>query len=83
VEGWFRKHIMKQMNILHSSVTQDINHAFGGSTESSQAHLIAAQSLTATVMSLTQLVGAVDAIQEKLNEQSKFSSDAAWCLTMR
>ncbi|KAI2498171.1 hypothetical protein MHU86_16314 [Fragilaria crotonensis] len=81
--GGVREHIVKQMNILHSSVTQDINHALGGRVHLSQAHLIATHSLTATVTSITQLVGAIDAIYEKLHVQSKFSSDAAWCLTMQ
>lgn len=81
--GGVREHIVKQMNILHSSVTQDINHALGGRAHLTQAHLIATQSLTATVTSITQLVGAIDAIYKKLHVQSKFSSNAAWCLTMQ
>ncbi|KAI2505420.1 hypothetical protein MHU86_9033 [Fragilaria crotonensis] len=68
--GGVREHILKQMNILHASVTQDINHAFGGRAHLAQAHLIASQSLTATITSITQLMGAVDTIYEKLHVQS-------------
>ena len=83
--GGMREHILKQMNSLQGTITQDINHFFGSGRvpHLAQAHLIATLSLTASMTSLTQLVGAVDAIYDKLHLQSKFATEAAWCLTMQ
>lgn len=83
--GGRREHILKHLNNLQSSITFDINNAFGAGRDPrmSQAHLIATLSLTASMTSITQLVGAVDAIYDKLHLQSKFTTEAAWGLTMQ
>jgi hypothetical protein len=78
-----REYILKQMYIRHSSIAQDMSHTSGGRSRLVQAHLIVSQSLTLTATSVTQLLGAVDAIYEKVKVQSKFLSEAAWCLTMQ
>jgi hypothetical protein len=81
--GGVREHIMKQMSILHSSKSHDINHAFGNKAEFVQAHMVSMLSLTATLTLLTLLVGAVDTIYEKLHVQSEFGTAAAWSVTMQ
>ena len=76
-------HIVKQMNLIHSSMQSDINHAFGGDSRTSQAMMISTMSLTATVTFITQLLKAVDNIYEKLHVMSKFTAEQGWCLTMQ
>ena len=76
-------HIVKQMNLLHSLMQTDINHAFGGDPKSAQAMMIAIMSLTSTVTFITQLLQAVDNIYEKLHVMSKFTAEQGWCLTMQ
>ena len=82
--GGVRAHILKKMNHLHATITADIRTAFGGNPMIyGKAFHIATLSLTHTMTSLTQLVGAMDAIYKQLHLQSKFSSESAWCLTMQ
>ena len=78
--GGVGKHITNHLSSLNFTLLQDINHALG-SGKYPEAHLIATLCLTATVTSLTQLVGAVDAIFDKLRVQ--FKDEAAWSLTMQ
>ena len=78
--GGVGEHITNHLSSLNLTLLQDINHALGGG-KYPEAHLIATLCLTATVTSLTQLVGAVDAIFDKLRVQ--FKDEAAWSLTMQ
>jgi hypothetical protein len=73
--------IVHKMNILHSSITADIAYEFGRSSSSSAAQMVATLSLTATITFITQLLGMVDAMYERLISISTFSSEQAWSLT--
>ena len=56
-------HILKKMNHLHATISADICTEFGGNSMIyGKAFHIATLSLTNTMTSLTQLVGAMDAI---------------------
>ena len=81
--GGVREHIMKRLNALNASISQEINNTLGKDLTQRDAHLIATLSLTASVTSVTNLVIAVDSIYDKLHNQSKFSAEASWCLTMQ
>ena len=77
-------HIVKQMNMLHTSMMTDINYAFLGSDPAMvSARTIATMSLTNTVTFITQLLSAIDTIYEKLTVMSKFSKEQAWCLSVQ
>lgn len=76
-----RNYITKQMNLIHSTVTHDIAYAFGSDPSLAQAQNVATTSLNATITFLTQLLGFIDTIYEKLHLHSKFSADQAWSLT--
>ena len=81
--GGVREHIMKRLNALTVSMTQEINNTHGKDPTQRDAHLIARLALTSSVTSVTQLVIAVDTIYDKLHNQSKFSAASSWCLTMQ
>ena len=81
--GGVREHIMKRLNALNASISQEINNTLGKDLTQRDAHLVATLSLTASVTSVTNLVIAVDSIYDKLHNQSKFSAEASWCLTMQ
>ena len=72
---------IKQMNLIYSTVSHDIEFAFGSDSEMRDAKSVAIASLNATVTFLTQLFGFIDAIYQKLHSDSKFSVDQAWSLT--
>lgn len=74
-------HVIKQMNLIHSTVAHDIEYAFGHDLTMIAAKAVATASLNSTVTFLTQLLGFVDAIYQKLHSDSKFSADQAWSLT--
>ena len=76
-----RNYVTKQMNLIYSTVTHDISYAFGFDPKLAQAQTVATLSLNATVTFLTQLLGFIDTIYEKLHTHSKFSADQAWSLT--
>lgn len=76
-----RNYVTKQMNLIHSTVTHDIAYAFGSDPTLSQAQSLATTSLNATITFLTQMMGFIDTIYEKLHLHSKFSGDQAWSLT--
>jgi hypothetical protein len=78
--GGVRDHILKKINTVYTFISQDINSSFMGLAE---AHRLATLCLTTSFAAVTQLVSSVDAIYDKLHEQSKFASDAAWSLTMQ
>ena len=73
--------IVRKMNILHSSIAADIAFEFGRNPSTSAAQMVATLSLTATITFITQLLGMVDTMYERLFAVSKFSSEQAWSLT--
>jgi hypothetical protein len=73
--------IVQKMNILHASVAADIAGEFGRDPSMATAQMIATMSLTATVTFITQLLGMVDTLYERLFVISKFPSEQAWSLT--
>ena len=81
--GGVCEHIVKCLNTLTVSITQEINNTLGKDPTQRDTHLIACLSLTSSVTSVTQLVIAVDTIYDKLHNQSKFSAASFWCLTMQ
>lgn len=74
-------YIIKQMNLIYSTVCHDIEFAFGSDSELRDAKAVATASLNATVTFLTQLMGFIDALYQKLHSDSKFSGEQAWSLT--
>ena len=72
-----RNNITKQMNLIYSTVLHDITYAFGSDPELAMAQAVATMILSATVTFLTQLMGFIDTIYEKLHTHSKFSADQA------
>ena len=74
-------YVIKQMNLIYSTVSHDIEYAFGSDPTLRDAKAVASASLNATVTFLTQLLGFIDAIYQKLHSDSKFSGDQAWSLT--
>ena len=75
-------HIIKQMNLIYSTVlSHDNEYAFGSDPALREAKAVASSSLNATVTFVTQLFGLIDAIYQKLHSDSKFSGDQAWSLT--
>lgn len=78
-----RKFIIKQMNVLQSSMASDITFAYGGYPEHAKAQMIASLSLTASVSFITQLLNYIDALFEKLHVYSKFTVETGWSLTMQ
>ena len=76
-----RNYVTKQMNLIHTTVTHDIGYAFGTDVRLAQAQAVATSSLNATITFLTQLMGFIDTIYEKLHTHSRFSTEQAWSLT--
>ena len=76
-----RNYVTKQMNLIYATVSHDISYVFGSDPKLALAQAIATMSLNATVTFLTQLMGCIDTIYEKLHTHSKFSADQAWALT--
>lgn len=75
-------YIIRQMNLIHSTVANDIGYAFGvNSQEDTRAQVLATASLNATITFVTQLIGFIDTIYEKLLVQSRFTTEQAWALT--
>ena len=74
-------YVIKQMNLIYSTVSHDIEYAFGFDPKLRDAKAVATASLNATVTFLTQLMGFIDAIYQKLHSDSKFSGEQAWSLT--
>jgi hypothetical protein len=68
------------MNLLLSTISQEINHVLGGDPK---AQILATMCLNATVTFLTQLNTFLDAIYEKLLVASKFTAEQGWSLTMK
>ena len=81
--GGIRDFMIKRMNALSVAMTKEINTAFGKNASTSEAYRVAVCCLANTVTAVTQLIGAVDSIYEKLHVESKFSTESAWCLTMQ
>ena len=78
-----RNSIMDRLSGLQSSITGDINHAYGNNPECATAKSIALMGLTLSVSFVTQLVNYVDSLFEQLHIHSKFTVDPAWGLTMQ
>ena len=72
-----REHIIKRLNALKASISQEINNTLGKDVDQRDAFLIATLSLTASVTSVTSLVIAVDDIYDKLHNESKFSAESS------
>jgi hypothetical protein len=73
--------IVQKMNILHATISADIAFEFGRDVSNATAQMVATMSLTATITFITQLLGMVDTMYERLFSFSKFTSDQAWSLT--
>ena len=76
-----KQHIINQMNMLHISITHDISYTFGVDSTMQKAQLLAMTSINTTLTFLTQLLGFIDTIYDKLFTFSKFTADQAWALT--
>lgn len=76
-----RNYVVKQMNLIHGTLSHDIAYAFGNDSSMVQAQSLAVMSLNATITFLTQLMGFVDTIYEKLHLYSKFTAEQGWSLT--
>ena len=74
-------YIIRQMNLIHSTVANDIGYAFGVDSQDTRAQVLATASLNATITFVTQLIGFIDTIYEKLLVQSRFTTEQAWALT--
>ena len=72
--------ITTKMNVLYSSISSEISNELGGDPETHTAHLVATKYLTATVAFITQLIGTVNSIYERLFTFSKFTTEQAWSL---
>ena len=81
--GGIREFMIKRMNALNAALTKEITTTFSRNIDTVEAYRVTTLCLSNTVTAVTQLIGAVDAIYEKLHDESKFSTDAAWCLTMQ
>ena len=81
--GGIREFMIKRMNALNVGLTKEISTSFSKNASTVEAYRVATLCLSNTVTAVTQLIGAVDAIYEKLHDESKFSSESAWCLTMQ
>ena len=75
-----QKYIVKRMNLLLVTISQDIGHVLG---KDPKAQLLATMCLNASVTFLTQLMAFVDSSYEKLLASSQFSVEQAWSLTMK
>jgi hypothetical protein len=76
-----KQHIINQMNMLHISISHDISYKFGVDVTMQKAQLLAITSINATLTFLTQLLGFIDTIYDKLFTFSKFTAEQAWALT--
>lgn len=76
-----RNYIVKQMNVIHNTMTQEISFALGKTSEFSTANALAVRCLNDTVTFLTQLMNFVDTIYEKLHSKSQFTVAQSWSLT--
>ena len=75
-----QKFIVKRMNLLLTTILQDIGHVLG---KDPKAQLLANMCLNASVTFLTQLMAFVDSSYEKLLASSQFSVEQAWSLTIK
>lgn len=76
-----RNYVTKQMNLIHSTISHDIGYAFGVDPQLARAQVLATASLNATITFLSQLMGFIDTIYEKLHVESRFTGEQAWALT--
>lgn len=76
-----RNYVVKQMNVLYGTITNEIDYALGYDPVYAKAHSLAVRSLNDTITFLTQMMNFVDTIYEKLLNQSKFTMEQAWSLT--
>ncbi|KAI2503869.1 hypothetical protein MHU86_10594 [Fragilaria crotonensis] len=73
-------YVVQRMNLLLSTISQDIGHVLGGDPK---AQLLATMCLNATITFVTQLLAFVDTIYDKLVVASKFTAEQGWSLTMK
>ena len=77
-----KNHIIQQMNLLHvTTISHDIAYTFGMDSDLQKAQMIAMTNINTTLAFLTQLLGFVDTIYDKLFTFSKFTAVQAWALT--
>ncbi len=76
-----RHYIVKRMNLMHTTILNEIAYAFGSDPSMVKANSLAVSSLNDTITFLTQVLSFIDSLYEKLNAESKFSPDQAWGLT--
>ena len=69
------------MNVLYAAISTEITNELGCDPDTAAAHFVATQCLTATVTFITQLIGMVNSIYERLFTFSKFTTEQAWSLT--
>jgi hypothetical protein len=65
------------MNLIHSTISHDIGYAFGVDPKLARAQVLATASLNATITFLSQLMGFIDTIYEKLHVESRFTGEQA------
>ena len=76
-----RNYVVRQMNVIYSTLSQEISYALGHDPALAKANALAVRSLNDTITFITQLMNFVDTMYERLNSESKFTSDQAWSLT--
>ena len=76
-----RNYVVRQMNVIYSTLSQEIGYALGFDPALAKANALAVRSLNDTITFITQLLNFVDTMYERLNSESKFTSDQAWSLT--
>ena len=73
-------HIIKRMNLLLTTISQDINHVLA---RKPKAQILATMCLNATVTFLTQLFTYIDSLYENLVHCSTFTAEQGWSLAMK
>lgn len=76
-----RHFIVKRMNLMHTTMLNEIGYAFGSDPGSMKAHSLAVTSLNDTITFLTQLLNFIDTLYERLNVQSQFTPEQSWSLS--
>ena len=76
-----RNYVVRQMNLLYSTLSDEISYALGDDQNFVKANTLALRSLNDTVTFITQLMNYIDMIYDRLLNSSKFTSEQAWSLT--
>jgi hypothetical protein len=76
-----RNYVVKQMNVIYSTMSHEISYALGSDPRFAKAETLALRSLNDTITFLTQLMNYIDTMYERLHGDAKFTAEQAWSLT--